>query len=95
MWDRFYDHYVQEPMQKIVTDRLRPAGQSDAHGVEQAKQQLLQAYKVAEPMMQSKTWAMVTILPWQIALRRRRCFTPIPLCLLDLRKRICRPIWTG
>jgi glutathione S-transferase len=21
MWDRFYDHYVQEPMQKIVTDR--------------------------------------------------------------------------
>ena len=58
MWDRFYDHYVQEPMQKIVTDRLRPAGQSDAHGVEQAKKQLLQAYKVAEPMMQSKTWAM-------------------------------------
>ena len=26
MWDRFYDHYVQEPMQKIVTDQLRPAG---------------------------------------------------------------------
>lgn len=58
MWDRFYDHYVQEPMQKIVTDRLRPAGQSDAHGVEQAKKQLLEAYKVAEPIMQSKTWAM-------------------------------------
>jgi glutathione S-transferase len=31
MWDRFYDHYVQEPMQKIVTDRLRPAGDSDAY----------------------------------------------------------------
>ena len=58
MWDRFYDHYVQEPMQKIVTDRLRAAGQNDAYGVEQAKKQLLQAYKVAEPMMQSKTWAM-------------------------------------
>jgi glutathione S-transferase len=58
MWDRFYDHYVQEPMQKIVTDRLRPAGKSDAHGVEQAKMQLLEAYKVAESMMQSKTWAM-------------------------------------
>jgi glutathione S-transferase len=58
MWDRFYDHYVQEPMQKIVTDRLRPAGDSDAYGVEQAKIQLLQAYKVAEPMMQSRTWAM-------------------------------------
>ena len=58
MWDRFHDHYVQEPMQKIVTDRLRPAGQSDAHGVEQAKTQLLEAYKVAEPSMQSRTWAM-------------------------------------
>jgi glutathione S-transferase len=58
MWDRFYDHYVQEPMQKIVTDRLRPAGRSDGHGVEQAKSQLLEAYKVAEPMMQSKIWAM-------------------------------------
>ena len=58
MWDRFYDHYVQEPMQKIVGDRLRPAGHSDAHGVEQAKTQLLQAYKVAEQMMQSKTWTM-------------------------------------
>jgi glutathione S-transferase len=58
MWDRFYDHYVQEPMQKIVTDRLRPAGQNDAHGVEQAKRQLLEAYKVAEPWMQSRTWVM-------------------------------------
>ena len=25
--DRFYDLYVQEPMQKIVTDRLRPGGE--------------------------------------------------------------------
>jgi len=58
MWDRFYDHYVQEPMQKIVTDRLRPVGQNDAHGVEQAKRQLLEAYKVAEPMMQAKNWTM-------------------------------------
>ncbi|HET7681447.1 MAG TPA: glutathione S-transferase family protein [Xanthobacteraceae bacterium] len=58
LWDRFYDHYVQEPMQKIVTDRLRPAGRSDAHGVDQAKLLLLEAYKVAEPMMQSRTWAM-------------------------------------
>jgi glutathione S-transferase len=57
-WDRFYDHYVQEPMQKIVTDRLRPAGNSDALGVEHAKAHLLEAYRVAEPAMQSKTWAI-------------------------------------
>jgi glutathione S-transferase len=58
MWDRFYDHYVQEPMQKIVTDRLRPAGKNDAYGVEQAKAQLHQAYAVIEQEMQAKAWMM-------------------------------------
>lgn len=48
MWDRFCDHYVQEPMQKIVTDRLRPAGKSDAHGVEGARASLGEAYAVLE-----------------------------------------------
>lgn len=32
--DRFYDFYVHEPMQKIVTDRIRPPGKNDPHGVE-------------------------------------------------------------
>ena len=36
-WDRFYDFYVELPMQKIVTDRLRPEGANDAFGVEQAR----------------------------------------------------------
>jgi glutathione S-transferase len=58
MWDRFYDHYVQEPMQKIVTDRLRPADNNDAYGVEQAKAQLHQAYAVIEREVTAKTWMM-------------------------------------
>jgi glutathione S-transferase len=58
MWDRFYDHYVQEPMQKIVSDRLRPAGKSDAYGVEQAKTQLHQAYAVIEHEIAAKSWMM-------------------------------------
>lgn len=57
LWDRFFDHYVQEPMQKIVGDRLRPAGKDDPYGVEQAKAQLHQAYRVAERQMGSKPWA--------------------------------------
>jgi glutathione S-transferase len=56
MWDRFYDHYVQAPMQKIVTDRLRPAGENDPYGVEQAKRQLHEAYGVIEQEMAAKTW---------------------------------------
>jgi glutathione S-transferase len=58
MWDRFYDHYVQEPMQKIVTDRLRPAGASDAYGVEQATPQLRKAYALLEQELGAKTWMM-------------------------------------
>jgi glutathione S-transferase len=56
--DRFYDLYVQEPMQKIVTDRLRPAGKNDPHGVEQAKGLLQAAYGLIEQDMSTKTWAM-------------------------------------
>jgi glutathione S-transferase len=58
MWDRFFDHYVQEPMQKIVTDRLRPAGKNDPYGVEQAKAQLNKAYAVIEGEIRAKTWMM-------------------------------------
>jgi glutathione S-transferase len=58
MWDRFYDHYVQEPMQKIVTDRLRPAGANDAYGVEQATPQLQKAYALLERELGAKTWTM-------------------------------------
>src|SRR5437867_1668919 len=42
--DRFFDLYVHEPMQKVVTDRLRPAGKNDPHGVEVAKTMLQTAY---------------------------------------------------
>jgi glutathione S-transferase len=56
MWDRFYDGYVQEPMQKIVTDRLRPAGASDPLGVEQARASLHQAYEVLEQAMDGGPW---------------------------------------
>jgi glutathione S-transferase len=58
MRDRFYDLYVNVPMQKIVTDRLRPAGQNDAFGVEQAKAQLQTALGMTDQDMESKTWAM-------------------------------------
>ena len=56
--DRFYDLYVHEPMQKIVTDRLRPAGQNDPFGVEQAKTLLATAYGMIDQEMGTRTWAM-------------------------------------
>jgi glutathione S-transferase len=56
--DRFYDLYVNVPMQKVVTDRLRPAGKHDPHGVEQAKALLRIALGMIEQEMATNTWAM-------------------------------------
>jgi len=56
--DRFFDLYVNVPVQKIVTDRLRPPGQHDAFGVAQARALLRTACDMIEPEMVAKTWAM-------------------------------------
>jgi glutathione S-transferase len=61
--DRFYDLYVQLPMQEIVGDRLRPADKKDPVGVEQAKDRLLGVYDMIERDMierdlASHTWAV-------------------------------------
>lgn len=55
--DRFYDLYVHDPMQRIVADRLRPAGQHDPFGVEQMRTALKSAYDIIEADMASRTWA--------------------------------------
>ena len=46
------------PMQKIVTDRLRPAGKNDPHGVEQARALLQTSLGMVEQDMVGKTWAV-------------------------------------
>jgi glutathione S-transferase len=56
LWDRFFDHYVQEPMQKIVLDALRPAGHRDSYGVAQAKALLAQALDMAEQRLAGRVW---------------------------------------
>jgi glutathione S-transferase len=56
--DRFYDHYVNDPMAKIVTDRIRPAGRNDPHGVEEARALLGTSLDMVEAEMAGKTWAV-------------------------------------
>jgi glutathione S-transferase len=56
--DRFFDHYVQEPMSKVVTDRIRPEGMSDPYGVEQARALLATAYDILERNMAGRSWVM-------------------------------------
>ncbi len=56
--DRFYDHYVHEPMQKIVGDRLRPESRKDPHGVEEARARLRTSYGMINQEMATRRWAM-------------------------------------
>ena len=56
--DRFFDLYVNVPMQKVVTDKLRPAGKNDPYGVEQAKTLLQTSLGMIDQDMAAKTWAM-------------------------------------
>jgi glutathione S-transferase len=58
MRDRFFDLYVNVPMQKIVTDRLRPGGSSDQYGVKQARALLAIALGMVDRDIATKTWAM-------------------------------------
>jgi len=55
--DRFYDLYVDVNVGKIVTDKLRPAGQNDPFGVQQAKAQLQTAYDIIDREMGTRSWA--------------------------------------
>jgi glutathione S-transferase len=58
LWDRVYDLYVNDPMQKIVGNRLRPADAKDPTGVAQARARLQTSYDLIEREMADKTWAM-------------------------------------
>jgi glutathione S-transferase len=57
LWDRFYDGYVHVHMQKIVLDRLRPAEQRDAYGVDEARAALDKAYAMLNEELARKEWA--------------------------------------
>ena len=56
--DRFFDLYVNVPMGKIVTDKLRPAGKNDPFGVEQARTLLQTSLSMIDRELGSNVWIM-------------------------------------
>jgi glutathione S-transferase len=56
--DRFFDLHVNVPMQKVVTDKLRPTGKNDPHGVEQAKALLQTSLRIVDEWMAKNAWAI-------------------------------------
>lgn len=58
LWERFFDLYVSVPVQKIVTDRIRPEGGNDPVGVADAHRTLDTAYVMIETRMAGRTWVV-------------------------------------
>lgn len=48
MRDRFFDLYIHMPMQRIVGDRIRPAGSKDTYGVDEARRGMHTALGLVE-----------------------------------------------
>ena len=57
LMDRLFDLYVMTPLQAIVADRLRDAGQRDPLAVEQARATLAMAYGMLEQRLGDRSWA--------------------------------------
>jgi glutathione S-transferase len=58
LWDRFFDNYVQVPMQKHVADRLRAPEHRDPWGVGEAAATLDTAYGMLEAHLEGRTWML-------------------------------------
>lgn len=58
MWDRFFDLYVQDHLQKITGDNLRPADARDPFGVNNASAKIKASYGIFESRLGDNTWAM-------------------------------------
>jgi glutathione S-transferase len=59
--DRFFDLHIHLHMQKVVGDRLRPAGAKDPHGVEDARTRMAAALGIVEKEMAGRD---VIKQPW-------------------------------
>ncbi|WP_064705220.1 glutathione S-transferase family protein [Rhizobium bangladeshense] len=56
LWDRFFDHYVQVPMQTIVSHRRRPEGTADEIEVAACRATLTTAYAMIEKQLGESSW---------------------------------------
>jgi glutathione S-transferase len=56
LWDRMFDLYVHNSMQKIVGDSFRPSDGKDCIGVEEARTQLRKMYDIVEATLGKRSW---------------------------------------
>jgi glutathione S-transferase len=58
LWDRFFDLYVQTPMQRIVANHMRPDAERDPRAVPESTATLQMAYGMLERRLSTRTWAI-------------------------------------
>lgn len=56
--DRFFDNYLHAHVQKLAGDSLRPQGNKDSYGVQEAGRQFAQALSLVDAEMANRTWAI-------------------------------------
>jgi glutathione S-transferase len=74
LWDRFFDNYLQGPVQQTVADHMR--GAKFNMGEERAT--LETAYRMVDRQIRSRTGSPEQSSAWRIARPRRRSFMPTP-----------------
>jgi|SRR5690625_3184299 len=55
--DRFFDNYIQTPVQKVVSDSFRNKGDHDSKGVADSRKMLDTAYGWLDETMAAREWA--------------------------------------
>jgi glutathione S-transferase len=76
--DRFFDLHVHTPTQRIIGERLRPAGAKDPYGLAQAQAALEVALALAEKELAGRPWAAGG------AFRKGACAAAPPLFFIDM-----------
>lgn len=57
LWDRVFDLYVMDPMQRFIGQQLRPEAERDARTITDASTTLASAYDLIEKKFDARTWA--------------------------------------
>lgn len=58
LWDRIFDNYVMDPMQRFIAQQLRPEAERDAHTLASVPDDLDAAYDLIEGKMGDGEWAV-------------------------------------
>ncbi len=56
MWDRFFDNYLHDSMQRVVADSFRADGSHDPYTVEACRKRILEFYEFLDRHMKGREW---------------------------------------